>query len=70
MKKMETSIKGKSKEETTAKPLSKNQSSQVKSGGLIGKFDQVDRAVSGLLHSCVVKPQFLEFIILPFAYLF
>jgi hypothetical protein len=41
-----------------------------KGSGLIDKFDQVDRFVSGLLHSCVVKPQFLELVILPFAYLF
>ena len=47
---MEASVKGKSKEETTASPPSKNQNSQDTSGGLIGKFDQVDRAVSGLLH--------------------
>ena len=41
-----------------------------KRGGLIDKFDQLDRFVSGILHYCVVKPQFLEFAILPFAYLF
>ena len=37
---------------------------------LLGKIDYVDRKLSGYLHTCVVKPRFLELIILPFAFLF
>ncbi len=37
---------------------------------LLGKIDYVDRVISGWLHGCVVKPSFLEFIILPFAFIF
>ncbi len=36
----------------------------------IEKVDFVDRKLSGYVHTCAVKPRFLELIIFPFAALF
>jgi hypothetical protein len=37
---------------------------------LLELIDHLDRKVSGWIHNCVVRPQFLELIIFPFAFLF
>ena len=37
---------------------------------LLEVLDFLDKKLSGWIHSCVVKPRFLELIILPFAFLF
>lgn len=37
---------------------------------LLGLIDHFDRKVSGWIHNSVVRPQFLELIIFPFAFLF
>ena len=37
---------------------------------LLEKIDYIDRKLSGYIHECVVRPQFLELIIFPFAFLF
>ena len=36
----------------------------------MGKLDYIDRYLSGWIHTCVVKPSLLEFIIFPFAFMF
>jgi membrane-associated phospholipid phosphatase len=37
---------------------------------LLSKFDLVDKAVSGLIHTAIIRPRFLEYIVLPFAFIF
>lgn len=37
---------------------------------MLEKVDYIDRKISGYIHNCVVRPQFLELLIFPFAFLF
>ena len=37
---------------------------------IMNRIDTIDRKISSFFHGTILKPQILEFIILPFAYLF